>query len=79
MLYQREEIGSNSEVGVGVSHVFQEGIVFLADEGLAVMAGHVVPVHAIVVEVVQDGHAVLSSASLDQLLLIDRCTVRCHF
>lgn len=40
------------EVGVGVTDVFEEGVVLLADEGLAVVAGHVVPVHAVVVEVV---------------------------
>lgn len=63
-------VGSNSKVGIGVAHVFEQGVVLLADEGLAVVAGHVMPVHAVVVEVVQDGHAVLRSTSLVKFLRI---------
>lgn len=61
---------SDSEVRVGVAHVFEEGVVLFADERLPVVAGHVVPVHSVVVEVVQDGHAVLGCSALDELLLI---------
>lgn len=64
-------IGSNSEVGVGVAHVFEQGVVLFADEGFAVVAGHIMPVHAIVVEVVQDRHAVLCGTSLVELLRMD--------
>lgn len=63
-------IGSNSEGRVGVSHVFQEGVVLLAHEGFAVVTRHVMPVNAVVVEVVQDGNAVLCSTSLEQFLLV---------
>lgn len=60
----------NANIWVGVAHVLQQRIVLLAHERLAVVAGHVVPVHAIVVEVVQHGQAVLVGAALLQLTIV---------
>lgn len=50
---------SDPQVRVGVPHVFEQCVVLLADEGLAMVACHVVPVHAVVVEVVQYRNAML--------------------
>ena len=42
----------------------------LADDGLLVLAGHVVPFDAVAVEIVQDGHAGLGLATLLHLLTV---------
>jgi len=54
----------DAQIWVRVAHVFQKGIVLLADETLLVMAGNVVPVNTIVVELVQKGEAVFLRAIL---------------
>lgn len=50
---RREALETDSRVPG--AHKVEELIAILADEGLDVVAGHVVPFHTIVVEVVQDG------------------------
>lgn len=64
----RLKLNLNSQVGVGVSNVFEQGVVFLAHEGFAVVACHIVPMDAVVVEVVEDRYAVLGGATLVQFL-----------
>lgn len=58
------------EVGVGVTGILQQGVVLLAHPRLAVVAGHIVPVHAIIVEVIEDGQARLLGAALLQLSVV---------
>lgn len=60
----------NTEIGVGVTHILQESIVLLAHERLAVMAGHIMPVHTIIVEVVQHGKTVLVGTALLELTVV---------
>lgn len=55
----------DSDVGAYEADVLQEGIVLLADPGLLVVAGDVVPVDAVVVELVENGQAVLGGAVLE--------------
>lgn len=60
----------NSNIWIRVAHVLQQRIVLLADERLAMMARNVVPVNAIVVEVVQHGQAVLVGTALLQFAIV---------
>lgn len=60
----------DAQIGICVAHVLQQSIVLLADEGLLVVAGHVVPVDTVVVELVQQGQAVLGCAVLLELTVI---------
>lgn len=60
----------NSDVRVGVSDVLEQSIVFLAHKRLAMVAGYVVPVNAIVVKVVEHGQTVLVGAALLQLTVV---------
>jgi len=49
----------DAQIGVRVAHILQQSIVLLADEALLVMACHIVPVYAIVVELIQQGETIL--------------------
>lgn len=60
----------NFQVGVGEAHVFEQSFVLLANEGFAVVAGDVVPMDAILVEVVEHCKAILWSPSLDCLAVV---------
>lgn len=57
-------------MGVGVAHIFEKGIVFLADEGLLVVAGNIVPVDAVIVELVEEGQTVLGGSVLLELTVV---------
>lgn len=59
-----------TDVGVGEANVLQERVVFLADPGFLVVAGHVVPVDAVVVELIEHGQAVFGCAVLDGLAVV---------
>ena len=59
-------------MGKGLSSVRDVALHVLADDGLLVLAGHVVPLHAVAVEVVEDGHARLGIASVLNLLTVVR-------
>lgn len=48
-----------TDIGIPRAHKVQQFIGVLADEGLDVMAGDVVPLDAIVIEVIQNGEATL--------------------
>lgn len=43
----------DSQVGICVAHVLEEGIIFLAHPRFHVVAGNIVPVDAVVVEVIE--------------------------
>lgn len=43
----------NTQIGICVPDVLQQGIVLLADPGLAVMASDIVPMDSVVVEVIE--------------------------
>lgn len=60
----------NAQVGICVADVLQEGVVLLADEGLLVMAGNIVPVDTVIVELVQQGQAVLRGAVLLEFTVV---------
>lgn len=60
----------DAQVGICVAHVFQQSIVLLTHEGLLVMAGHVVPVDTVVVELVEQGQAVFGCAVLLEFTVI---------
>ena len=49
--------GSQTEAGVGAGDVVEEFVGVLADDGLLVVAGDVVPRDAVVVHVVEDAEA----------------------
>ncbi|KAJ8875999.1 hypothetical protein PR048_023907 [Dryococelus australis] len=49
--------GLEADAWVARAHEVEQLVAVLADEGLHVMAGHVVPLDAVVVEVVEDGEA----------------------
>lgn len=58
------------DVRVCVAHVLQKGIVLFAHPRLAVVAGDVVPVDAVVIELIQHGQAVLVGAALLQFTVV---------
>ena len=60
----------DAQVRVAVLDVLQQGVVLLAHPRLHVMAGDVMPVDTVVVEVVQDGQTVLGGTALDQLAVV---------
>lgn len=51
-------------VWVCVSNIFQQCIILFAYEWLAMMAGDIVPVHAIIVEIVEHGQTIFVSTAL---------------
>lgn len=58
------------QVWIGVSDVFQQVFVFFANPRLDVVTGYVVPVDAVVVELVQNSQAVLWCSPLDQFAVV---------
>jgi len=59
-------------VGKGLSGVGDVALHVLADDGLLVLAGHVVPLDAVAVEVVEDGQAGLGVSAVLNLLSVVR-------
>ncbi len=59
-------------MGKGLSGVGDVALDILADDRLLVLAGHVVPLDAVAVEVVEDGHAGLGVAAVLNLLTVVR-------
>ena len=59
-------------MGEGLFGVSDVALHVLADDGLLVLAGHVVPLDAVAVEVVEDGQARLGVAAILNLLTIVR-------
>ncbi len=59
-------------MGKGLSGVGDVAFYVLADDGLLVLAGHVVPLDAVAVEVVEDGQARLGVAAVLNLLTVVR-------
>lgn len=52
---------SQAEAGVGAGDVVKQLVGVLADDGLLVVAGHVVPCDTVIVHVVEDAEAGLGS------------------
>ncbi len=59
-------------MGKGLSGVGDVALHVLADDGLLVLAGHVVPLDAVAVEVVEDGQAGLGVSAVLNLLSVVR-------
>lgn len=70
MFVRAARLRLNSNVGVCVADILQKSIVLLANERLAMMAGNIVPVNSVVVEVIQYGKAVLVGATLLQFTVV---------
>jgi len=60
----------HADVRIGEANVSQQGFILLAHPWLFVMTSHVVPVHAVVVELIEDGQTVLGRAALNGLAII---------
>lgn len=60
----------NSQLWICVTDIFQESIILLAHPWLDMMAGNVVPVDTVVVEVVEQSQAVFGGTTLLQFTLI---------
>jgi len=65
-----------SDVGESLASESQMTLDVLADDGLLVVAGHVVPLDPVPVEVVQHGHTGLTVASLLDLFSVVRLSAR---
>ena len=59
----------DSDVGKLLSGVLDVTLHVLADDGLLVVAGHVMPLDAVLVKVVEDGHARLTTLAVVRLPL----------
>lgn len=60
----------NSKIWICVTDVFKQSVVLFAHERFAVVAGDVVPVNAVIVEVVQNSQTVLVGSTLLQFTVV---------
>jgi len=73
----------HADVRIVEANISQQGFILLAHPRLFVMTSHVVPVHAIIVELIEDGQTVLGRAALNGLAIIglrlaDAGTIEIH-
>lgn len=61
---------SDSQIGVGVPDISQESFRIFTNDGLAVMARDIVPVHTIAVEIVENSQARLRCAALEEFPVV---------
>lgn len=60
----------NSKIWICVTDVFEQSVVLFAHERFAVVAGNVMPVNAVIVEVVQNSQTVLVGSTLLQFTVV---------
>lgn len=61
---------SDTQLGVGVTNVLKESIVLLTDEGLFMVTGNIVPVDTVVIELIEEGQAVLGGSILLEFTVV---------
>jgi len=60
----------HTDIRIGEANVSQKRLVVLADPWFLVMTRHIVPVHPIVVELIEDRKAIFGSAALNGLTIV---------
>lgn len=59
-----------ANVGIGKANVSQKGLIVFADPWFLVMTCYIVPIHSIIVELIEDSQAILGSAALNSLAIV---------
>jgi len=60
----------HTDIRIGEANVSQKRLIVLADPWFLVMTRHIVPVHPIVVELIEDRKAIFGSATLNSLTIV---------